>query len=82
MCILGSFYCKLDKKVQGNIEKPKICTYRSNKMDQTPENSIEKRESKKVYTSMACISYNVETPRINHGDSSQLTNLILDSGAT
>ena len=31
---------------------------------------------------MAHISYNVESTRINYGDSLQLTNWILDSGAT
>ena len=31
---------------------------------------------------MACMSYNAESPRINYGDSLQLTNCILNSGAT
>ena len=31
---------------------------------------------------MACMYSNAESPRRNHGDSSQLTNWILDSGET
>ena len=82
MWIGGSFYCKLDKKVHWNTENIKVLVYRSMKMDQTPENSIDKSESQTIYTYMACMSYNVETPRIHNGDSSKLTNWILDSGET
>ena len=35
-----------------------------------------------MYTSMARMSNNAEIPRINYGDSSQMSNWILDSGAT
>ena len=36
----------------------------------------------KIYASMARISGNDECPSENYGDSSKLTNWILDSGAT
>ena len=35
-----------------------------------------------MYTSMARMSKNAEITRINYGDSSQLNNWILESGAT
>ena len=46
------------------------------------ENSTDKRESQKIYNYIEFMSSNVEIPRINYGDRSQLTNWILDSGAT
>ena len=46
------------------------------------ENSTKQNESQKIYASMACMSSNAESPRRYFGDSSQLTNFILDSGGT
>ena len=51
-------------------------------MDKTSENNTYKIESQKMYTSVERIYNNAENPRINYGDSLQLTNWILDSGAT
>ena len=56
--------------------------YRSNKIDKTSENSTDKSESHSIYAYMACMSSNAETPRRDFGDSSQLTNWILDSNST
>ena len=39
-------------------------------------------DPQKVYAYMVHMYYNVETPRKYSGDSSKLTNWILDSGAT
>ena len=41
-----------------------------------------KRGGEKIYASMACMSGNNQCPSGNFGDSSQLTNLILDTRAT
>ena len=46
------------------------------------DNSTENNESQKIYASMSYMSSNTESPRIYLGDSSQLTNWMLDSGAT
>ena len=46
------------------------------------ENSSDKSESQKIYRSMARVSSNAESIRVNDGYSSQLTNYILDSGTT
>ena len=56
--------------------------YISNKRDKTLENSTDESESQKIYASMALMSSNSEGPIRNYGDSSQLTNWILDLGAT
>ena len=69
----------LDNKIHWNMEKTKTCAYRSNKIEKTSENSTGERESQKIYTSMAHRSSNVECPRRNYGDISQLTNWILNS---
>ena len=88
MWIGGSFYCKfskpeiLDNKFYWNVEKPKTHAYRLKKIDKTPENSIDESESHNIYASMAHMSPNTEIPRRNYGNSSQLTNWVLDSGAT
>ena len=42
----------------------------------------QKKVTKKIYASMARMSGNDECPSANFGDSSQLTNWILDSRAT
>ena len=52
------------------------------KVDSTSEMSIGKHESCKIYVSMSQISSNIEIPRRDFGHSLQLTNWILDSGAT
>ena len=46
------------------------------------EKSIDQSKSQKIYAYMACMFFNAESPRIGFGYSSQLTNWILDSGAT
>ena len=46
------------------------------------ENIKDESDSRKIYTYMARMSTNAESPRIYYGDSSQLTNWILDSGVT
>ena len=71
-----------DKKVHWKIEKPKTRAYKQNKKDNTSKNSREKSKSHKIYASMAHEYSNVESPRRNYGDSSQLTDWILDSGVT
>ena len=45
------------------------------------ENSTDQCESQKIYASIARMSYNAKIPRRYFGDSSQVTNWILDSGA-
>ena len=64
------------------MEKPKTCSYIWKKIDKTPEKITDESESQKIYASMARMSNNAECPRRYYGDSSQLTNWILDSGAT
>ena len=51
------------------------------KLDKTSENSIEQNKSHKIYAPMEQMSSNKEIPRRYFGDSSQLTNCTLDSGA-
>ena len=46
------------------------------------ENSTDESKSQNIYAFMARMSYNEEIPRRDFVDSSQLTKLILDSGAT
>ena len=88
MSIVGAFHCKFvkpdssDKRVYLNTEKYKTGAYRSKKMDKTLENIIDESDSQRISTSMACMSSNVKISRINYGDSSQLTNLILESSLT
>ena len=60
----------LDKKVHWNKENTKTCAYRSKKIDKTLENSTYQREPQEIHSSMARMSYNVEIPKINQGDSS------------
>ena len=72
----------LDKKVHRNRENPKTRAYRSCKIDKMLKNSTDESDSRKIYTSMARMLTNIERPISNYGDSSQLTNWILDSGAT
>ena len=45
-------------------------------------NNSENKSEQKLYGSMACMSGNEKCPSENYGDSSQLTNSILDSEAT
>ena len=72
----------MDNEVHWNTENPKTCVYRSTKIDKTSEKNAYESESKKIYASMACMSNNVEIPRRYYGEILQLTNWILDSGAT
>ena len=50
-------------------------------IDKTLNNSKDQNETQEIYVYMACISYNAEIPRRYFGDSSQLTNWILESFA-
>ena len=45
-------------------------------------NNGEDDNDHKIYASMACMSSDDEHKSVNYGDSSQLTNWVLDSGAT
>ena len=71
-----------EKKVHWNMENPKTRAYRSTKKDKTSENSTDESKSQNIYVSMSHMSYNAKSPRRNYGDRLQLTNQILDSGAT
>ena len=62
--------------------KPTTHAYRSKKIDKTLKKITYKSKSHKIYASMARMSSNSESPGINYGYNSQLTNWILDSGAT
>ena len=53
----------------------------STKIDKMLENSTCQRESQNIYVSMTRMYSNAETPRRDLGDSLQLTNCILGSGA-
>ena len=53
-----------------------------NKIDKMSKNSTDESKSQKIYASMARMSSNSEIPIRDFGDNSQLTNQILDSGAT
>ena len=61
---------KRKKQVRFNEEGNRACNNGKNNSDQ------------KIYASMARMSDNDECPGENFGESSQLTNWILDSGAT
>ena len=52
------------------------------KMDMTPDRSTYQNESQQIYTSMSHMSSNVYITRRDFGDSSQLTNCILDLDQT
>ena len=51
-------------------------------IDNTLENITYQSESQNIYAYMARVSSNEESPRRDIGKSSQLTNWVLDSGAT
>ena len=72
----------LENKVNWNMENPKNRAYRYMEMDKMSDNSIDQSECQKIYTSMAPMSSNAESTRRYFGDSSQLSNWIIDSGAT
>ena len=55
---------------------------RFNKKGNRACNNVKNNSEQKIYTSMALMSGNDECPREKIGDSSQMTNLILDYGAT
>ena len=59
----------------------KTCAYKLTKIDKVSDKNTEQNESQKIYASIAYMSYNVEITRIYFGDSLQLTNWVLDSGA-
>ena len=64
------------------MEKPKTRAYISTKIYNTLENTTDEIESQKMCKYMARMSNNVESTRINYGDSLKLTNWILDSDET
>ena len=71
-----------NNKFHWKTENPKTCAYRLIKIDKTSENISDESKSHKIYTSMACMYTNAEISRSNCGDSSQLTNYLLNSGET
>ena len=71
-----------DKKFHWNTENPKTFAYRPTKIDKMSKNSTDEIKSQNIYASMARMSTNVESPKIDFGDSLQLAGWILDSGAT
>ena len=58
-----------DNKVHWNMKRSKTHAYRTTRIDKTLENSTNKSESQKIYTSMACMSTNAEISRRNDRDS-------------
>ena len=72
----------LEKKVHWNTEKRKTRAYRLTKIDMTSDNITDQSDSQKIYASMTIMYSNAEIPIIYFGDSSQLTNWILDSSGT
>ena len=68
-------------KIHWNTLKPRTYVYISTKIYKTLKNSTYQSKSQKIYASMASMAYNVEIPRRDFKDSSQLNNFILDSGA-
>ena len=52
------------------------------KIDKDLNKSTKQKDSYKLYVSMEHTYSNIESPRRHFGESSQLTNWILDSGAT
>ena len=71
-----------DKKCYWNMENPKTCAYRSNKIYKTLDNCTDQSDSQNMCASMSHMSSNTEIPWRYFGYSSQLTKWILDSGAT
>ena len=71
-----------DNKFHKNTEKTRNWAYRSTKIDKTLENSSYQIKSEKIYAFMTRMYSNAEIPRRYLGDRSQMTNWILDSGAT
>ena len=61
---------------------PKNCAYNLTEKDKDSDNRTEQNESEKIYAPMAYKYSNVKSHRRDFGDSSQLTNWILDSAAT
>ena len=61
---------------------PKNCAYKLTEKDKDSDNRTEQNESEKIYAPMAYKYSNEKSHRRDFGDSSQLTNWILDSGAT
>ena len=51
-------------------------------MYDTPENITYESKSQKMYMSMVPMSSNAESPRRNYGDTSELTDWVLDPSAT
>ena len=64
------------------LENTKTRAYILTKIYKTSENITYQINSQKIYAHMSCMSYNAEIPRRDFEDSLQLTNWILDSGAT
>ena len=74
---------KIQKKIgHCNTEKTKTGAFKSTKIDKASDKITEQNESWKIYAFMALMYSNLEIPRRYSGNSLQLTNWILDSGAT
>ena len=71
-----------EKKLFWCTKNHKTRAYILTKIYKTSYNSKYKSESQEINVCMEHISYNAETPRRYFGDSLQITNWILDSGAT
>ena len=72
----------IEKRVICNTENPKTCAYKSTKIDWVSEHNEKQNESQKIYTSMAWISSNLESPRRYIVDILQMTSWVLGSAAT
>ena len=72
----------LDKKNHWNTEKPKVSVYRKKRINKMLENSTDKSDSQKICASMKRMYSNAKRTIIRYGDIPQLTNWILESGAT
>ena len=70
------------KKVHWNMKKPQTCAYISTKIDKISEKYTDESVSQNIHVYMARMSTNTESTRRSYGDIFQLTNWILDSGAT
>ena len=63
--------------------KKQVCfSERGNRESQRESDNGEKNNDQYIYASIACMSDNDKCPSRYFGDSSELTNWILDSGAT
>ena len=72
----------LENKFHCDTEQHINIAYRLKKIDKASGNSTEQNKSHNIYACIARTYPNQNIPRRYFGDSSQLTNFILDSSAT